>query len=69
MNEALSLTFYQRESLMDFLCYLFNLILQSAESFDLKRFNKNIIDPIKLIFDKMVYQSSWEEIVSNEIFC
>ena len=38
------------------------------ESFDLKRFNKNIIDPIKLIFDKTVYKASWEEIVSNEIF-
>ena len=42
---------------------------EKLESFDLKRFNKNIIDPIKLIFDKTVYQSSWEEIVSNEIFC
>ena len=31
-------------------------------------FNKNIIDPIKMIFDKTVYQSTWEEIVSNEIF-
>ena len=41
---------------------------EKLESFDLKRFNKNIIDPIKLIFDKTVYQSSWEEIVSNEIF-
>lgn len=41
---------------------------EKLESFDLKRFNKNIIDPIKLIFDKNVYQSSWEEIVSNEIF-
>jgi hypothetical protein len=39
---------------------------EKLESFDLKRFNKNIIDPIKLIFDKTVYQSSWEEIVSNE---
>lgn len=38
------------------------------ESFDLNRFNKNIIDPIKLIFDKTVYRSSWDEIVSNEIF-
>ena len=38
------------------------------ESFDLERFNKNIIDPIKLIFDKTVYQSTWEEIISNEIF-
>lgn len=38
------------------------------ESFDLKRFNKNLVDPIKLIFDKTVYRSSWAEIVSNEIF-
>lgn len=38
------------------------------ESFDLKRFNKNIVDPIKLIFDKTVYNFSWEQIISNEIF-
>lgn len=41
---------------------------EKLESFDLKRFNKNIIDPVKLIFDKTVYRASWEEIVSNEIF-
>ena len=38
------------------------------ESFNLTRFNKNIIDPVKLIFDKTVYRSSWEETISNEIF-
>ncbi|MEE0873502.1 MAG: Eco47II family restriction endonuclease [Ruminococcus sp.] len=41
---------------------------EKLESFDLKRFNKNIIDPIKLIFDKTVYQVTWEQIVGNEIF-
>ncbi|MDY4616445.1 MAG: Eco47II family restriction endonuclease [Lachnospiraceae bacterium] len=41
---------------------------EKLESFDIKRFNKNIIDPIKLIFDKTVYRSSWEEMVGNEIF-
>ncbi len=41
---------------------------EKLESFNLKRFNKNLIDPIKLIFDKTVYRSTWEEIVSNEIF-
>ena len=41
---------------------------EKLNSFDLKRFNKNIIDPIKLIFDKTVYHASWDEIVSNEIF-
>lgn len=38
------------------------------EPFDLKKFNKNIIDPIKLIFDKSVYQTSWDTALSNEIF-
>ena len=41
---------------------------EKLESFDLKRFNKNIIDPVKLIFDKTVYGATWDEIVSNEIF-
>lgn len=41
---------------------------EKLDSFDLARFNNNIVDPIKLIFDKMVYHSSWEEIVKNEIF-
>ena len=41
---------------------------EKLESFDLNRFNKNIIDPIKMIFDKTVYRTSWEELVGNEIF-
>ena len=41
---------------------------EKLESYDLKRFNSNLIDPVKLIFDKSVYRSSWEEIVNNEIF-
>lgn len=41
---------------------------EKLESFNLARFNRNIIDPIKLIFDKTVYRASWEEIISNEIF-
>ncbi|MGX8833586.1 Eco47II family restriction endonuclease [Amedibacillus sp. YH-ame6] len=41
---------------------------EKLEPFNLTRFNKNIVDPIKLIFDKFVYKSTWEEIVKNEIF-
>ena len=41
---------------------------EKLESYDLKKFNKNIIDPIKLIFDKTVYSSSWNEIINSEIF-
>ncbi len=56
---------------MDFTIYFrrrFYKYGEKLESFDIVRFNKNIIDPIKMIFDKTVYQSTWEEIVSNEIF-
>lgn len=38
------------------------------ESFDIERFNKNIIDPIKMIFDKNVYRVSWDDLIGNEIF-
>lgn len=30
---------------------------EKLESFDVKRFNRNIVDPIKLIFDKTVYRA------------
>lgn len=41
---------------------------EKLEPYDLKKFNKNLIDPIKLIFDKTVYGLSWDEIIGNEIF-
>lgn len=36
--------------------------------YNLEKFNKNIIDPVKMIFDKTVYKMTWEEIVKSEIF-
>lgn len=41
---------------------------KKLESYDIRMFNQNIIDPIKMIFDKNVYQVSWNEMVNNEIF-
>lgn len=55
----------------EFICHVLATIEkydEKLQDFDLKKFNKNIIDPIKLVFDKTVYCSSWEEIVSSEIF-
>ena len=40
----------------------------SLQACDLKKFNGNIVDPIKLLFDKNVYGATWEEIIKNEIF-
>jgi hypothetical protein len=55
----------------DFLSHVQATIAQYGEKlepYDLRKFNSNIIDPIKLIFDKTVYKFDWEEIVKNEIF-
>ena len=41
---------------------------EKLQPFDIQRFNKNIVDPVKLIFDKTVYRTSWEQIIGNEIF-
>jgi DNA (cytosine-5)-methyltransferase 1 len=38
------------------------------ESYNLEKFNRNIVDPVKMLFDSNVYRSSWKEIVKNEIF-
>ncbi len=34
---------------------------------DLARFNKNLIDPIKLTFDSKVYNKSIEDVIDTEI--
>ena len=63
-----NLSFITEEELS---CHVLSTILKYGEklnSYDLKKFNRNIIDPIKLIFDKIVYETTWEEIVKNEIF-
>ncbi|MDY6268304.1 MAG: Eco47II family restriction endonuclease [Selenomonadaceae bacterium] len=37
-------------------------------SYNLEKLNSNLIDPIKMIFDKNVYRESWEELIKSEIF-
>lgn len=40
----------------------------NLQPYDIKKFNSNLIDPIKMIFDKNVYNESWSELVKSEIF-
>lgn len=63
-----SLSFISEEDFINHVKATIEKYGTKLEAIDLARFNSNIIDPIKLIFDKTVYQSSWEEIISNEIF-
>jgi hypothetical protein len=67
-NDSWGLSFISED---DFTKHVRDTIKKYGEKlkpFDLKRFNKNLIDPIKLIFDKTVYKLTWEDIIKNEIF-
>jgi hypothetical protein len=50
---------------------LFNHVKGTVEKYrfaiDLKEFNKNIIDPIKLTFDSKIYQKDFREILESEV--
>ena len=41
---------------------------KQLQSYTLQELNKNIVDPVKLIFDKSVYRLTWDEIIKSEIF-
>ncbi len=41
-------------------------VLRYSTGIDLKKFNKNIVDPIKLTFDAKVYGRTIEEVVASE---
>lgn len=62
------LTFISEQDLISHVHATIQKYGDKLESFDLKRFNKNLVDPVKLIFDKTVYRATWEETISNEIF-
>ena len=41
---------------------------EKIQPFDLERFNKIVIDPIKLVFDKIIYGYTWDQLINIEIF-
>jgi len=48
---------------------LYKHVLETVEKYsfeiDLKKFNSNLIDPIKLTFDSIVYEQSYEDTIEN----
>jgi hypothetical protein len=50
---------------------LYNHVLETVNAYsfemDLKKFNKNLIDPVKLTFDSIVYKQSYKETIENEV--
>lgn len=46
----------------------FKQYVKSTRSVNLKEFNKNMVDPFKLLFDNAIAGDDWEKVISNEIF-
>lgn len=68
MTKPWPLSFISEEELRSHIAATIGKYGEKLNSYDLDKFNNNIVDPIKLIFDKSVYRATWEEIVKNEIF-
>lgn len=62
------ISFIKEEEFTDHVKVTIEKYGDKLKSYDLKRFNSNLIDPIKLIFDKTVYRQTWSGTISNEIF-
>lgn len=62
------LKFISREDLKEHVKNTIATYNETLKGIDLRRFNKNIIDPIKLTFDSKVYRKSIEEVIANEIY-
>lgn len=63
-----SLSFISEDNFRNHVIATIHKYGEKLDSYDIRRFNSNIIDPVKLIFDKTVYHSTWDEIIKNEIF-
>ncbi len=64
----MQLNFISNENLKKHIAETIEQYGERLQPYDIKKFNSNIVDPIKLLFDKNVYGSSWEEIIKSEIF-
>lgn len=62
-----TLSFISKENFLKHVLDTITHYKDVQQPYDLARFNQNIIDPVKLLFDKSVYGLSWDDIVKLEI--
>lgn len=62
-----NLSFISRDDLKQHVRETIEKYQVRLKSYDMAKFNKNTIDPIKLTFDQSIYQLTWEQTIKNEI--
>lgn len=66
-NEEYNISFIPQDVFEKHVENTINAYKETLNKIDLKKFNSNIIDPIKLTFDKSLFRKSWEETIELEI--
>lgn len=67
MNSDYQLTFISQENFESHVLNTISSYSDSLKGIDLNSFNSNVIDPIKLLFDKEVFNLSFEETINAEL--
>jgi len=62
-----NLDFISRENFKKHVANTMKTYDNTLKAIDLRAFNSNIVDPIKLTFDSKVYKKNIEEVIENEI--
>lgn len=67
MNNEYKINFISQENFEKHVTDTLKQYNETLKSIDLKKFNSNLVDPIKLLFDKNVFDKSFDEIIKLEI--
>lgn len=62
-----NINFITKENLKEHIKNTIATYDQTLNGIDLKKFNSNLIDPIKMVFDSKVYRKTFEEVIEAEL--
>ena len=62
-----NLNFITRENLKQHIKNTISTYEKTIDGIDLSKFNSNIVDPIKMVFDSKVYRKDFEEVIKDEL--
>ena len=61
------LKFITREDLKQHIKNTISTYERTLDGIDLAKFNSNIVDPVKMVFDSKVYRKSFDEVIKDEL--
>lgn len=62
-----NIDFITRENLKEHIKNTIATYENTLKKIDLRKFNSNIVDPIKMVFDSKVYRKTFEQVINDEI--